>query len=111
MFWCSLLVSYLIRGRWLLVGVSTVSVAGTVRLRFVKQRNVIRCRRFQTVSHLPPLRVKLPLSVTISRATFVDVVSGQEGADVFFYTQLMNLLSQTMGGLLDSSTKHPSLSG
>lgn len=104
--------SYLIRGRWLLVGVSTVSVAGTVRLRFVKQRNVIRCRRFQTVSHLPPLRGKLPLSVTISRATFVDIVSGQEGADVvFFHTQLMNLLSQTMGGLLDSSTKHPSLSG
>lgn len=46
----------LIGGRWLLVWVSTVSVAGPVRLRFVQQRNIIRGRRFQTVSHLLPLR-------------------------------------------------------
>lgn len=52
--------SYLIGGRWLLVWVGTVYVAGPIRLRFVQQRNVIRGRRFQTVSHLPPpLRVRL----------------------------------------------------
>lgn len=52
----------LIRGRWLLVWISTVSVAGPVRLRLVKQRDVIRSGRFQTVSHLPPQQWNSALS-------------------------------------------------
>lgn len=61
----------LVGGRWLLVGVGTVSIAGPIRLRFVQQRNVIRSRRFQTVSHLPPLRLGLfPRSVSPFKRNF-----------------------------------------
>lgn len=59
--------SYLIGGRWLLVRVGAVPVAGPVRLRLVQQRNVIRGGRFQTVSHLTPLRVgRLPLGLGVT---------------------------------------------
>lgn len=67
----------LIGGRWLLVGVGTVSIAGPIRLRFVQQRNVIRSRRFQTVSHLPPLRVRLlPRSVSPFKRNFTGHFGG-----------------------------------
>lgn len=58
---CSLhlLPSYLIRGRWLLVWVHTFPVAGSVRLGFVEQGNVIGGGRFQAVSHLSAAVPKL----------------------------------------------------
>lgn len=58
-------VSWLLIWRWWLqVWVDAVSEAGPVRLGLVKQRNVVRGRRFETVSH------GLPLSCDCTKSCF-----------------------------------------
>lgn len=53
---------------WLQVWVDSVSKAGPVRLGLMKQRNVVRGRRFETVSH------GLPLSCGFTESCFLSKV-------------------------------------